>query len=88
METINENSQILPHVKLGLDLYGLNSCTESKLKQFKRLEEMALKMASTVVGIIGMETSSDTEEFFAQPAHSVVSLVCVCTISSQLFLIS
>ena len=72
VEFINNNPYILPHTKLGLDLFGLSSCAASIADQFTNLTKVTNITMEPIVGLVGLESSYHTEEFFNQPMHSVV----------------
>ena len=72
VDFINNNPYILPHTKLGLDLFGLSSCAASIADQFANLTKVTNITMEPIVGLVGLESSHHTEEFFNQPMHSVV----------------
>ena len=74
VDSINNNPYILPHTKLGLDLFGLSSCAASIADQFANLTKVTNITVEPIVGLVGLESSHYTEEFFNQLMHSVVSI--------------
>ena len=74
VDKINDDPDILPQVKLGIDLYGLGSCTDKVAQRLMNLTKIASRKTEPIVGIIGPETSDETRYLFNQPAHSMVSI--------------
>ena len=74
VDKINDDPDILPQVKLGIDLYGLGSCTDKVAQRLMNLTKIASRKTEPIVGIIGPETSDETRYLFNQPAHSIVSI--------------
>ena len=72
VEAINKDQDILPHVKLGFDLYGLDSCAATVSDQFANLVDITRRKTEPIVGVIGPESSGYLEKFFTGPAHSAV----------------
>ena len=75
IELINNDTSILPRVKLGLDLYGLSGCGENTTKRLEHISELAKNMdEQPIVGIISTTSNEDVEELFGNEIHnSIVS---------------